>query len=387
MAQSGKTHILVVDDDDTIGKILELVLEEQGFQVLVAHSGEEGLKLASAHAPDMAILDVMLPGMDGYTLCRKLRAMPTTRLLPILMLTAQSETRDKLTGFDAGADDYVTKPFDPQELVLRVKALMARSQMPQAATGKPAERGQVVAVFGAKGGVGKTTLAVNVAVALAKLKNLRVALVDADFSFGDVGTHLNVAPSRTILDLATRIDDLDEEVLRKVLVRHESGVNLLMAPYHPEDAERISPEVMMRIIERLVMVHDVVMLDCAAAYDERTLTVLERADQILMILTPEMGPIKNTSTFLGLTQKMEMPATKISLVLNRANSEGAIPAAEIERALQKPIPAQVASGGRAVVLSVNQGLPLVLTEPQHPFSLQVVRLAELVRTLTRVGVK
>lgn len=376
--------ILVVDDDPTIGKLLQLILQQAGFQVTVAKNGEEGLKLATAHPPDLAILDVMMPGVDGYTLCRQLRRSPATNLLPILMLTAQSETRDKLAGFQAGADDYVTKPFEPPELVIRVKALLARSQMPSAAVGKPAQGGQVVVVFGTKGGVGKTLVAVNLAVALAKKNDARVALIDADFWFGDVGAHMNLSPSRTILDLVPRYSELDDEILRKVLIRHESGVSVLLGPYHPEDAERISSEALQQIVQTLANSFDFVVLDCPSSYDERNLNLLDRADQIELVMTPEIGPVKNTSTFFELADKLGLLSGKIQVVLNRADSEVAIAAPEIERALQRLIPMRLTSGGRVVVSSVNRGKPLVMEQPKHPFAQQVMRLAELVRTPPRV---
>lgn len=384
MSVNAMTQLLVVDDDASVGKLLQLVLQQAGFQVTVARSGEEGLKAAAAHTPDLAILDVMLPGMSGYDVCRQLRELQATKLLPILMLTAQSETRDKLAGFNAGADDYVTKPFEPQELVFRVKALLARSQMPSITVGKNPSRGQVVALFGAKGGVGKTTFAVNIAVALASKKGTRVALVDADFSFGDVGSHLNLSPSRTILDLVEYADELDADLLRRVMILHESGVSVLLGPYRPEDAERIPADVLKKIVNRLAMEFDFVVLDCPSNYDERNLTLLEDADQILMVLTPEIGPVKNTSTFLDLAVKLEMSPAKIQVVLNRANSEVGIAAAEIERALQKPIPLRVMSGGRAVVLSVNRGKPLIMDQPNTPFAQQIIRIAEQVRIPVKV---
>jgi pilus assembly protein CpaE len=380
MNSNAMTRILVVDDDPTIRKLVELVLTQAGYQVTLAATGEQGFSLASQQSFDMAVLDVMLPGMDGYTLCRRLRAHPRTSLIPILMLTAQAETRDKLAGFNAGADDYVTKPFEPAEFVVRVKVLLARSAVMTApAPAKPAQHGKIWAVFGAKGGVGKTTLAVNLAVALARQPNVRVILVDADFEFGDVGAHLNLSPSRTILDLLPRIDELDEELISRVLLRHDSNVRVLLGPYRPEDAERIQPEVLTRIIHTLAGHADYVIVDCAANYSERTLVLLENADQILMILTPEIGPVKNTSTFLELAGTLGIPETRIQIVLNRANSEVGIAAQEVERALNKTIPARLMSGGRPVVLSVNRGIPLLLAQPQHPFAQQVVRVAELLR--------
>lgn len=380
-----ETKILVVDDDATILKLLELVLRQAGFIVLTAKSGEDGLQMAQTQKPDVAILDVMLPGMNGYTLCRRLRQNSATALMPILMLTAQAETRDKLAGFEAGADDYLTKPFDPEELVARLRVLLARTQPVYAVKTESQKRGALWAVFGAKGGVGKTTLATNLAVALAKSPGARVALLDADFSFGDVAAHLNLSPSRTILDLVPRVYDLDEELLGRVLIQHESGVRVLLGPYRPQDAELITPEALQLILQRLTETYDYVIVDCPSHYDDLTLLILERAEQIVMVLTPEIGPIKNTATFMEVAARLEIPAPRIRIVLNRANSEVGIAAPEIERALQMQIPLRLISGGRPVVLSVNHGKPIVMQQPQHPFSQQIARIGEMLRSPALAG--
>ena len=250
---------------------------------------------------------------------------------------------------------------------------------------KATKRGKMWAVFGAKGGVGKTTIAVNMAVALAKRSELNVALMDADFAFGDVAAHLNLAPSRTILDLVPRTFDLDEDMLGRVLPRHDSGVRVLLGPYRPEDAERISEDSLRVILRRLTDTFDFVIVDCASNYDDLTLTILEQADQIVMVLTPEIGPIKNTTTFIDLAGQLDIPTPKIQIVLNRANSEVGIAAPEIERALQKQIPLRLMSGGRPVVLSVNHGVPIMLQQPQHPFSQQIARIVEALRAPTIAG--
>ncbi len=385
MSANGSPRILVVDDDPMITKLVSLVLMQVGFNVTTAASAEEGLVLAKRLAPDLAILDVMLPGMDGYALCRKLRENSSTSLMPILMLTAQAETRDKLAGFNAGADDYLTKPFESPELIYRVRALLARSANAAVTAVRPIERGKLWVVFGAKGGVGKTTIAVNLAIALARQSNTRVALVDADFSFGDVGAHLNLSPSRTILDLVSRVDDLDSELILKVLIPHETGVRVLLGPYRPEDAERIPLENFKKILLALTETFDYVVADCPSNYDDRTLVLLETADQIVMVLTPEIGPVKNTSTFLDLANKLDIPSSKIQILLNRANSEVGIAAPEIERALQKPIPLRLNSGGRPVVKSVNRGVPMLVEQPQNPFSQQLVRIAEQLRAPVLIG--
>jgi DNA-binding response OmpR family regulator len=120
--------ILVIDDDSIVAKSVELSLRHDGFQVSVAYSGVDGLKLARRESPDLIILDILMPGMDGYAVCRELRADPLLGDVPVLFLTAKGKDEDKIEGFRAGADDYLTKPFNIDELILRVKAILRRNQ-------------------------------------------------------------------------------------------------------------------------------------------------------------------------------------------------------------------------------------------------------------------
>uniref|UniRef100_UPI0002250D7A Response regulator receiver n=1 Tax=Chloroflexus aurantiacus (strain ATCC 29366 / DSM 635 / J-10-fl) TaxID=324602 RepID=UPI0002250D7A len=123
-----KPHtLLIVDDDDTVAEMLELVLRGAGYEVRRAASGEEALQQIYKNLPDALICDVLLPGIDGYTLCKRVRQHPLTKTLPILMLTAQGDISAKIAGFEAGANDYLAKPFEPQELVYRVKNILART--------------------------------------------------------------------------------------------------------------------------------------------------------------------------------------------------------------------------------------------------------------------
>jgi DNA-binding response OmpR family regulator len=119
--------ILVVDDDEIVARSVELSLRRDGFLVSVANSGVDGLKLARREAPDMIILDILMPGMGGYEVCRELRKDPLLGNVPVLFLTARGKDEDKMEGFRAGGDDYLTKPFNIDELVLRVKAILRRN--------------------------------------------------------------------------------------------------------------------------------------------------------------------------------------------------------------------------------------------------------------------
>src|SRR5512147_2975572 len=178
--------ILVIDDDADTLTLIGLTLQRRGFEVIKAQSGQQAIGLLSHDLPDLVVLDVMMPHMDGYEVCREIKADPRTANLPIVMLTAKAQTSSQLEGFRAGAIDYITKPVHPQDLVARIQAVLDRSQP---AAVEPTAR--LIAVSGAKGGVGATTLAVNLAVALAAHK--RTILVDLEMS-GSAALHLGLAP-------------------------------------------------------------------------------------------------------------------------------------------------------------------------------------------------
>jgi DNA-binding response OmpR family regulator len=156
------TRVLVVDDDLDAVRLVGLMLERRGYGIIAAQSGAQALMKAQTENPDLIILDVMMPDMDGYEVCRRLRANPSTADIPIMMFTAKTQKNDKVAGFQAGADDYLTKPIHPEELVSRLEAVMLRASRRQEEAAPAGAK--VFGFLGSKGGVGTTTLAVNVAV-------------------------------------------------------------------------------------------------------------------------------------------------------------------------------------------------------------------------------
>jgi pilus assembly protein CpaE len=375
MAGMGAKRILVVDDDAAILQLLRLLLSNEGYEVISTGSGEDAYAKAIQQIPDLAIVDVMMPGLDGYTLCRKLRENPSTRLLPIVMLTAHGDVADRIKGFEAGADDFLLKPFEPKELAFRVRNLLARvAAAPQAQTPEQ-RRGKIISFFGGKGGVGKTTIAVNLAIAMRRRTNRQVVLFDGDLSFGDIGVQLNVPIVRSVLDL-THLEDIDPELVGQVLVPHSSGIRVLLSPYQRERGELVTGDHVKKILDALAGLCEYVIVDNHSAYDDRTLIALERADVILLIVTPEIGPLMNTGYFIEVANRLGLDLGKIQIVLNRSNSNVGIDAVEIERSLQQRIDFRLQSGGTSVVQCVNQGTPIVLKQPNHPFAVQIQQIAD-----------
>ncbi len=378
MNPSEQTCILIVQDSVTSAQLRQQ-LGSAGYTVLEAITGEQALALVAEQPVDAAIIETDLPAMNGLDLCRGLRQSEYAHDLPVLILTSRGEISDKVAGFEAGADDYLTKPYQPQELGYRLRTILARRQKTLRLRAPAQSRGRIVALFGTKGGVGRTTIGVNLSIGLQRRTHAKVLYFDGDFFFGDAALHFGLPPSHTILDLIEHMDNLDSEVLDRVLIPHTSGVRVLMSPRKPEDVELITPSQVTRLLDRFTETEDYVIVDCQAIYDERTLVALEKADAILLVIKPEVGCVKNMAVFYELAAKLGLSFDKkVHIVLNRSNSKSGVVAKDIERIFRRPIAFHIGSGGNAVVMSVNRGTPLIVHHPNHHFSLQVQQVADYI---------
>ena len=233
----------------------------------------------------------------------------------------------------------------------------------QAVESQTVTLGKVLGVFSPKGGVGRTTVAVNLALAAAQLSDRKIVLVDGDLTFGDVGVMLNLPPSRTISDLIPYANQLDEELLDTILATHPSGLRVLLAPPKPELADLVTPEHMSLIVARLRELFDYVIVDTMVTLNDLTLAILDAADKVLVVTTPEIPAIKNVRAFLDTASALGYPADKIEVILNRADASPGLDISEVEASLGRRFTARIASGGLAVVEAANRGVPVVLSEP------------------------
>jgi two-component system phosphate regulon response regulator PhoB len=126
-----KGTVLIIDDEKDLIELVRYNLEKEGFDVIAATDGQAGLEVVKKHRPDLVMLDLMMPGLDGLQVCQRLRADPRMGRVPVIMLTAKATEADRVVGLELGADDYITKPFSPREVVARVKAVLRRSSPQQ----------------------------------------------------------------------------------------------------------------------------------------------------------------------------------------------------------------------------------------------------------------
>ena len=358
--------ILVIDDDPNVQRLLTYTLKQEGYEVLVASDGAEGFRLWSAEAPALILLDIMLPKVDGYQVAMKIRTDEgSTAHVPIIMLTAEREVEQKVKGLRAGADDYLIKPFHPAELLARIKSLLARFAPRDVLVGRP-PLGRVLAFYGAKGGVGTTTIAINAAIALHRELGRKVVLVDANLQFGDHRVFLDLGLDRkSIIDIVTA-PTIDLDLVKQVLVHHDSGIDLLLAPPSPETAELVTEEHLPQILDHLRSLYDYVILDIDKRLDEINLKILDQADQFFVVMTADLSCLKNVRLVLETIGHLGVEPGKVHLVLNRSNAFTGISMKNAESALKRTIEFQVINEYRGAISALNSGAPFMYTKADSP---------------------
>jgi pilus assembly protein CpaE len=370
--------ILVVDDDPNVQRLLQHTLKQEGYDVVVAADGAEGFRLWGSESPDLVLLDVLLPKLDGYQVATKIRAEETAKShVPIIMLTAEREVEQKVRGLRAGADDYLIKPFHPAELLARIKSLLARFAPKEMMLARP-PLGRVLAFYPAKGGVGSTTIAINAAIALHRELGRKVCLVDANLQFGDHRVFLDLGLDRKSIVDVVSAPSIDADLIKSILVKHDSGIDLLLAPPSPETAELVRPEHLPQIAELLRTMYDYVLIDVDKRLDDVNLGVFEAAEIVFVVMTADLSCLKNVRLILETMNHLGYPASKVQLVLNRSNAFTGINVKNAEGALRRTIDHQVVNEYRGAISALNSGAPFMFTKADSALGGSLLQFARAV---------
>jgi Flp pilus assembly CpaE family ATPase len=237
------------------------------------------------------------------------------------------------------------------------------------------KQGQVVTVFAAKGGCGKTTLALNLGVALAATASMRVCVVDLDLAFGDVAISVQANPVRTIVDALPMAGHLDNTGASSLLTRYRPNLELLLAPVTPGDAEKVPPTLVAELLGVLRGIFDFVVVDTPAQFSEHVLTAMDNSAHHVLLTTPDVPALKNLRITLDMLDLLSYPSQIRSVVLNRADSKVGLSLDDVARAVSWPIAAHIPSS-RDVPISINKGTPLTLSNPGHAVSQAITRFAQ-----------
>ena len=392
MADGEKIRILIVDDiADTRENLAKLIGFEPDMEVAgTAGGGQEAVNLAKKERPHVILMDINMPDMDGITATEIIsNTVPES---PIIMMSVQGEQDYLRRSMLAGAREFLVKPFSADELINSIrhvheleKVRRARyAPMQQAAApgapaqpGAPArETGKIITFFSPKGGVGRTTIATNLAVALHQMTEKPVVLVDGSLPFGDIAVILNMSPkAKTIADLIGSFDQADADLVESILVQHSTGIKVLLAPATPESTELIKAEDIKKTLEILRERYAYIVVDTWPSFQEQVITMLDVADTILTLMTLEITSLKNVRVFMEIAEKLGYGEEKVQLVANRNDSSGGIKATDVEASLGRKIPHTIVSDGRTLVLAVNRGVPFVTSNRDSQVSKDIFALA------------
>ncbi|OGO37159.1 MAG: hypothetical protein A2W35_00040 [Chloroflexi bacterium RBG_16_57_11] len=369
--------ILIVDDDPQTVKYLSIFLKRLGYETLEALEGLHALKLAHEQRPDLIVLDVMMPNMDGFEVARSLRRHPETALIPILMFTAKTQTEDKVAGYEAGVDIYLTKPAHPVELQANIRTLLAQKQ---ARTEARAKKGYIVGVMAAKGGLGVSTIALNLAVAAKQKGNKRVLAAEMRPGQGTWGQELSII---TDLGLGNMLrmnrSEIDSGTVGGQISQTAFGVPLLLASTQTCDADCMTALAQYEaLVDELGQLAELIVLDIGTSFHPAMDTFTRQCDEMLIVVEPLLLTVKRTHDLINELKTHTYGSAKaLTLVtVNRTRAEMTLSKSQIEEALSQTVTLGVPPAPELAYLAVNRAAPMYLLQPESILSRQFDVLAE-----------
>ncbi|MHB8572684.1 MAG: AAA family ATPase [Candidatus Dormibacteria bacterium] len=395
MSDTPEIGVLLVDDiPSTLETLQKLLAFEDDIRVIaVARDGQEALEAARQHHPDVILMDVNMPVMDGIQATEVLvREEPRS---PVIIMSVQGEREYLRRAMQAGAREFLIKPFSGDELVASIRrvhqlerkkeafqaqaAPVVDDEEPGGVEAPPDPVGpQVVLVFSGKGGVGKSLVASNLAAGIAGETGARVALVDLDLQFGDLGVMLNLDAVHAITQLVEEQGGVDADFLETVMADGPQGIKVLLAPVSPELADLVTGDHIRHVFSMLRETFQVIVVDTSSHLGEATLEAIDHADRVVLLSTLSLPAIKEAKLALKILQSLNVAQEKILLVLNRSESHSDFNAASVENTLKFPISLQLPSDARLAMASIHRGVPIVTMSPESEFSQRIRELVGLV---------
>ncbi len=387
----GLIKVLIVDDiPSTLDNLQKLLSFEPDIQVVgTATNGKEAIDLSKKSAPDIVLMDVNMPIMDGIQATEILaQEIPNS---PVIIMSVQGERDYLRRAMQSGAREFLIKPFSGDELIASIRrvyqleqkkeSFMAKAPAATAGGAAPteaarprADQSQVIFFYSGKGGVGKSLIAANLAVSMAKETKARVALVDLDLQFGDIGVLLNLDHSQGITDLVENIEHMDPDFIREVMVEGPFGVKVLLSPISPELADLVTVDHIRKIFAEMRKIFDFIIVDSGTHLGEINLEVLDHADRIVVVTSLSIPAIKDTKLALKIFDSLSVSPDRVILLLNKSDAHSEFNKESVEANLRFPITAQIPNDAKLVINSINRGNPFVTTHPESEISQRIREL-------------
>jgi CheY-like chemotaxis protein/MinD-like ATPase involved in chromosome partitioning or flagellar assembly len=373
--------ILIADDDVETLRLIGLMLQRQGFEIAAASNGVQALDMSRNGSPDLIILDVMMPDMDGYQVTRQIRQDASTAEIPILMFTAKSQVEDKVTGYEAGVDEYITKPIHPAELVARVKALLSRAKSRPASPN--AERGYMIAVVAPKGGLGASTLALNLAISYAQRVKSEVIAAELRPGHGCWAQDLGYNTKEGLNNLLkTKPFEIRNTNVEAELVRTTfNGVRLLLADSEISDVDLVGASAQLEAVVRtLPFLAPMVLLDIGAPVLPKIDRILAFCDEVMLITEPFPSSLRSTKRYMTELGNCGFGKSKLlSLVMiNRIRADVQLTITQVQESLGLTVAQVIPPVPEVAYQAALQYLPIVKIQPDGLIAQQFKRLAEII---------
>ena len=378
-------RVLLIDDEQFYFKLLQKPLTDAEYKLEYAKSGNEGLAKIPSFAPELLIVDLKLPELDGFEILKRLRRDPKFSYIPVIVITSQDELSEKLKAFELGADDYLVKPFQPEELVARLGILARRGRAIQhaqkEATG--ASEATIVTVHSLRGGLGCSSIVVNLGLAFHKLWGKQTLLMDSVLTAGQVALLLDAKPTATWENLVgLEPQDLDDAVVGEIMCSHKSGIRYVASPRYPIAADTFTTDELKLLMEKIESQNDFIIIDTSHDFSDMTIQMLSISDTILLVMAPEMASLRTTVSAMEIYDRLGISLDKVKIALNNNSSNPAIKQAQLEKVLKRPIDFVLPFEAGEVNRAINFGQPFILTNPDLPICLVLEKMAYALSTET-----
>lgn len=379
-----KISVLIVDEvPRTIETMKNFFSHESKIKVLgECNNGDSAVKMVDKLKPDIVILDINMKNSEGISPTEIITAKYPNTL--VIVTFNEGEKKSIKKAMSEGAREYIVKPFTTDVLIDTVLNLFEKDNTRRlmlermSKDGKVESKPKIISVFSTKGGVGKTTISTNLAVAIAEKTREKVALIDLDLQFGDVAIMMNLYPERTILEVISDPQNIDIDTLDEYLLEHPSGIKVLPAPTSPEYSEYITSLYIQKIIKLLHEEYKYIVVDMAPSFEETNLTALDMSDNILFVTTLDLTTIKNVKVGLRIMDTLKYDDNKISLVLNRYHRKFGISPEELEKATDKKILQIIPEDSSTVIKSTNSGKPFVVDNSRSSISKSIMAISDYI---------
>jgi pilus assembly protein CpaE len=375
--------ILIIDDDLDTLRLVGLMLQRQGYQISAATNGQQGLDKAFEEDPDLILLDIMMPDMDGYEVTRRLRRNPSTMETPILMFTAKTQLDDKVIGFEVGANDYLTKPTHPSELQARVKTLLSRASDKReaaGATGTDESHGYVIGVLGARGGLGTTSLAVNLAAGLHTRTKNDVIVAEMLPGQGTLALDMGATSLTGLVDILglSKLNEITRDKVREALVGHPSGLKFLLASDRPRDMHLTNQTSNYEVlIKRLVGLARFVVLDMGVGLQPFAEKALPLCNDILIVIEGVPNTIIHATALIDDIAAFGVSKKSVHVVLNnRIRSDTVLPSSQVQTKLGHEIISTLTPAPELFVQATRMQTPAVVCQPDSLTTRQILKLVD-----------